>query len=207
MNLRGHYKSRTVDFTNVTFNDYLSDINDIIKVIEVPPILVGFSMGGILCQKIAEYTDLAGLVLIDSSISKQVYDLVPENANSDFAQMVIPAPIRDGSSLDESLDDIDFQKKYLSLESALAFREFAFTNDESQGISIDSNLIHCPCLVIKAISSDVDNERGLAEAKHLNARYKGFYRLTHTGLLVGQRYLEVFDNIIAWLNEFFPQQN
>lgn len=40
--------------TKVTVEDYLTDIREVMARCQTPPILIGFSMGGILCQKIAE---------------------------------------------------------------------------------------------------------------------------------------------------------
>jgi hypothetical protein len=41
----------------------------------------------------------------------------------------------------------------------------------------------------------------MAEAQHLDAEYTGFWNMTHTGLLVGQRYQEVADRILEWLDK------
>jgi len=78
MNMRSHYKSRQLDMTKITFEDYLEDIKEIMEEeFEVPPILIGFSMGGILSQKLAETVDITGLVLIDSVISREVHEVAP----------------------------------------------------------------------------------------------------------------------------------
>ena len=81
MNLRSHYRSRVLDMTQITFEDYLEDIHEVVQVVQaecgVTPVLIGFSMGGILSQKVAETAGLAGLVLIDSSLCREVHDKVP----------------------------------------------------------------------------------------------------------------------------------
>jgi esterase/lipase len=120
MNLRGHYKSRSVDLTKVTFSDYLEDIKEIISECGEPPIIIGFSLGGILSQKIAEFTELKGLILIDSSISLEVNKIAPyQDLVEDKFGDIIPCPLRDEiSSIDETEEDIIFQKKYLPMESA-----------------------------------------------------------------------------------------
>ncbi|MZQ81433.1 alpha/beta fold hydrolase [Paenibacillus sp. 5J-6] len=201
MNLRGHYKSRVLDLTNVSFEDYLEDMKEVLAECCVPPILIGFSMGGILSQKLAETVELAGLVVIDTSISKEVYEAVPYK---EIAQMTpgtfMPAPIRDDySSIDESVDDIDFQRKYLSMESLEAFKAFYYELGSNGGISIDSSRIAIPSLVIKAVNDEEDDKRGKVTAEHLHAAYMGLWHTTHTGLLVGQRYQEVVDRITIWL--------
>ncbi|WP_019637813.1 alpha/beta hydrolase family protein [Paenibacillus fonticola] len=207
MNLRSHYKSRLMDMTKITFEDYLGDIREIIKEVVAEcgaaPILIGFSMGGILGQKLAETVELAGLVLIDSVISQEVHEIVPyEHLEPLTTAIVMPAPVREEqSSIDESAEDIAFQRKYLAMESSKAYNAFAFS-DESRGISVDSSAISCPCLVIKAVSCDDDDRRGRVTAAQLRAEYKELWNTTHTGVLIGQRYMESVTAIMGWLKRF-----
>jgi Predicted hydrolases or acyltransferases (alpha/beta hydrolase superfamily) len=201
MNLRSHYKSRVMDLSAITFEDYLSDIKEIIVECEETPVLIGFSLGGILCQKIAETIPLKGLILLDSCISKEVNEIVPyKNPDENPMGMILSAPIRDYESIDETKEDIDFQIKYLSMESAKAMEPVACWIRGNLGMSIDSSRISCPCLVIKAINSDKEDElRGQLMAKQFHADYMGLWNVTHTGLLVGQRYQEAVERILSWL--------
>ena len=206
MNLRSHYRSRVLDMTRVTFEDYLEDIREVIRAAIAergkPPVVIGFSMGGILGQKLAETDRLAGLILVDSVISKEVHDLAPyPHSTPTELGLVVPAPAREElSSIDESEDDILFQRKYLAMESAHAYR--AFSHRHTGGVPIDSGLIVCPCLVIGAVGSEDDDRRGRAMAEYLHAEYAGLWNTTHTGLLVGQRYGEAVERILAWLKRF-----
>lgn len=200
MNLRSHYKSRVLDMTKIAFEDYLEDIKAVIAECGVPPILIGFSMGGILSQKVAETAGIAGLVLIDSSVSKEVHEAVPyKDLERQAPGIILPAPAREElSTIDETADDIEFQRKYLTMESSKAFSAFAFTF-ETKGVSINSSSISCPCLVIAAVNDDDDERRGRVAAEHLRAEYKGLWNTTHTGLLAGQRYKESVDTMLDWL--------
>jgi len=207
INLRGHYKSRSVDLTKVEFEDYLDDIRQAISEIAeecaAPPVVIGFSMGGILSQKLAESVGIAGLVLIDSSICRQVHDEVPyRHLAPRMPGLVVPAPARDEqSSADETLDDITFQRKYLSMESAKAFAAFSF-HFGAEGISVDGGKITCPSLVISAVKDEEDDRRGRATARHIGGEYLGLQGTTHTGLLVGQRYYEAVSWMMVWLARF-----
>lgn len=204
MNLRSHYKSRVMDMSNITFEDYLEDIQEVMEEIGEPPIVVGFSLGGILCQKLAMTAKFAGLILIDSSISREVNEAAPYGELYEgFPGMIAPAPVRAAVSMDESEEDIEFQVKYLSMESSNALTECGCWIKGVMGISIDSSRITCPVLVLKAVNSEEDDNRGRAEAEHLQGSYIGFRNTTHTGLLVGQRYMEVTDKITAWLSGTF----
>ncbi|WP_228353417.1 alpha/beta fold hydrolase [Variimorphobacter saccharofermentans] len=202
MNYRGHYKSRSVDISRVTFQDYLEDIREVIANCGEKPIIIGFSLGGILCQKVAETADLKGLVLIDSCISKEVNERVPYDILSDDTLgMIVPAPARNEvSSVDESEEDIEFQRKYLSMESSKALLECGCWIRGIKGVSIDNSLITCPTLIIKSVNNQEDDRRGIAEAEHLKGDYAGYWNTTHTGLLVGQRYHEIVAKLLEWLN-------
>ncbi len=204
MNLRGHYKSRSVDLTKVTFSDYLEDIKEIISECGEPPIILSFSLGGILSQKVAETTEIKGLILVDSSISREVNEIVPyQDLTEDKFQDIIPCPLRDEiSSIDESEEDILFQKKYLSMEAARVFRECGCWIKGVKGITINSDLITCPTLIIKSVNSAADDRRGRAEAEYLKGEYTGYWNTTHTGLLVGQRHHEIVERIQRWLQQF-----
>ncbi|WP_276354831.1 alpha/beta fold hydrolase [Cohnella caldifontis] len=204
MNMRSHYRSRLLDMTRITFEDYLEDIREAIAECGVPPVLIGFSMGGILSQKLAETVEIAGLALIDSVISKEVYEAVPFKQLDRFPPgPILPAPTREElASMDESADDIEFQRKYLTMESMKAFRAFAFT-EESKGVSIDGRSISCPCLVIKAVNGEEDDRRGRVQAEQIRAEYKGLWNTTHTGVLVGQRYGESVETILEWLRRHY----
>ncbi|MFK0523666.1 alpha/beta hydrolase [Paenibacillus illinoisensis] len=201
MNLRSHYKSRVQDMTRVTFEDYLEDIQEIITECGEPPILIGFSMGGILSQKLAESSPLRGLVVIDSSLSQEVLRSVPyAEVDRITPGLVVPAPVHDElTSIDESAEDIAFQRKYLAMESSQAFSTFSAFFGGEDVVSINGESITCPSLVIKAVSSEEEDLRGRFTAEQLRAEYAGLWHTTHTGLLVGQRYFEAVEIILEWL--------
>lgn len=205
MNMRSHYKSRVMDMSKISFEDYLEDIKEIIAECGEAPIIIGFSLGGILCQKIAETTELAGLILIDSSINKEVNKIVPyESLIEDLFEIITPAPTRlENTSIDETENDIAFQRKYLSMESSKALKACGCWIKGIEGVSIDNSRISCPSLVIKALNNESDDRRGKAEAEYFNAEYTGFWNTTHTGLLVGQRYLDIVERIIEWLKSTY----
>lgn len=201
MNLRSHYKSRVMDLTRVTFEDYLNDILEVIGECGEPPVLIGFSMGGILAQKIAESAHISGLVLIDSCVCKEVNEIVPyKDAAGIVRGNVVPAPERlEQSSIDESYDDIVFQRKYLSMESDKVLADCSIPFGASNGVSIDNSRINGPCLVLRAVNVEEDESRGRAEAAYFHGEFTGFSKTTHTGLLIGQRYQEVVKRILQWL--------
>ena len=88
-------------------------------------------MGGILSQKIAESADLAGLIVIDTSISQEVHDAPPYPVTDRVEPgMIMPAPLREeNETIDETAEDIAFQRHYLHMESAKPFEPLVGKRD------------------------------------------------------------------------------
>ena len=72
LNLRGHHGSRPVEnFGQVSVMDYVTDVHDAAAGIrerhsQVPLVLVGHSMGGLVAQKVAESASPAAVILLSS---------------------------------------------------------------------------------------------------------------------------------------------
>ena len=64
LNLRGNHGSRPVsDLGEVSFNDHLTDVHEVIAMLD-KPIVIGHSVGGLLVLKLAEHMELPAFVAI-----------------------------------------------------------------------------------------------------------------------------------------------
>jgi pimeloyl-ACP methyl ester carboxylesterase len=199
-NLRSHYKSRSLDLTRVSFSDYVEDLDITLNECEYPPIVIGHSMGALIAQKLAEKRQLTGLISVDGSECKEVNDIIPclEEITS-IPDLVSPPRFTPDNYLDREEEDIKILEDYFSIESGRAFREFT-TWDGTPGMSVNSSLISCPMLVIKAVNSMQDEKIGLATKELFNADYIAFENITHSGLIIGKRYMEVVQGILQWID-------
>ena len=101
--------------------------------------------------------------------------------------------------MDESEADILFQKQYLSIESSKAFLTCGNWMEGIPGVSVDGSKVHCPVLSLKVIHEEADVLRGRAEAEQYGGKSVTYTGMTHTGILMGQRYREAVDCILGWL--------
>ena len=197
MNLRSHYKGRSQDITRVNFNDYVEDLNLVIDECEYPPIVIGHSIGALIAQKSAEKKHLSGLVSVDTTECEEINDIIPCLEEVMYtSDVIIPPRIKLDDYQDRTEEDIKIMEKYLSIESGLALRECAVI----PGISVNKDLINCPRFVIKAINNPNDDKIGIITKQYFNADYVGFENITHTGLLIGKRHLEVVHSILQWID-------
>src|SRR5205823_6360165 len=77
LDLRGHGLSMPVDFSTVTMEDYLGDIESVTPQIEASlgqhPVIVGWSMGGLVAMMYAaRHPQTPALVLLEPSPPEQV---------------------------------------------------------------------------------------------------------------------------------------
>jgi hypothetical protein len=131
-----------------------------------------------------------------------VNEIIPiENPQENNLGNAMPAPAREEqTSMDESEEDILFQRKYLTMESSKAILACGCWIKGVKGMSVDAVKVNCPVLSLKAVNSDTDDRRGQAEAEYYHGEYEGYRNMTHTGMLMGQRYLEPVNRILEWLN-------
>jgi pimeloyl-ACP methyl ester carboxylesterase len=73
LNFRGHWLSNGhAKLGKAVTEHYVEDAEECLKTIGTKVILVGHSMGGIVCQKVAEKNSLKSLILLDSAPCKEV---------------------------------------------------------------------------------------------------------------------------------------
>lgn len=62
---------------NVSLNDYVDDFVELINTLEAPPIIMGWSLGGLIAQLVAQKVEHAGLVLLSPAPAAGVFALYP----------------------------------------------------------------------------------------------------------------------------------
>ena len=100
------------------------------------------------------------------------------------------------------MEDIEFQRKYLTMEAGKAFSACSIAFGASEGIPIDNSRITCPVLVIRTANNEEEENRLKVEADFFHGEYAGMKPATHTGLLVGQKYDKGVEVILKWLERF-----
>jgi pimeloyl-ACP methyl ester carboxylesterase len=147
LSLRNHSGSRKVpedQYVRLTVEDYVADVSEVLSWLEVPPVLIGHSMGGIVAQKAAERHPLHGLVLL-ASVGPGQLGKIREPLPADRGLMFTPEEAR--SAWFYRVAEEDFQAVYDKLvpESPSVMNEYS-----SGAVRVDRWKITCPVLVIGA---------------------------------------------------------
>jgi pimeloyl-ACP methyl ester carboxylesterase len=147
LSLRNHPGSYAVaeeKFLRLKVEDYVADVVDVLNWINMPAILVGHSMGGIIVQKTAETMSPPAMVLLASVGPGQLGKIRdPLPAQRPF--MFTAAQARE--IWFHRIEDDEFKRIYARLvpESTSVINHYS-----SGELSVDHSKIHCPVLVVGA---------------------------------------------------------
>ncbi|MDI6029495.1 alpha/beta fold hydrolase [Corticibacterium sp. UT-5YL-CI-8] len=182
LSLRAHGGSYSVD--NETYcrslrvDDYVDDVETLVRHIDRPCVIVGHSMGGLIAQRLAvkfgSKFDLRALILLTP--------VAPGELGPYYAE---PLPT-----------DVPFYYSATSVvsESPSVLNDFL----TGKGVSIDPNLIKCPVLVASAENDEATVPRDDSVAKYLSADYYFFPGIDHE-VLTSKGWESVFNVSLEWL--------
>jgi pimeloyl-ACP methyl ester carboxylesterase len=169
MSLRNHPGSYAVaeeKFLQLKVEDYVADVVNVLKWIEMPAVLVGHSMGGIIAQKTAETMSPAAMVLL-APVGPGQLGKIRDPLPADRPFMFTAAQARE--IWFHRIEDDEFKHIYARLvpESASVMNHYS-----SGELSVDRSKIHCPVLVV-----GVEFERTVVHHEKAIADFYGADRL------------------------------
>ncbi len=207
INLRNHYWSQSVEVSGIDFEAYVDDVMAVARRIGTPSVLIGHGMGGLLAMKAAERHAVAGLVLLDAELPRDLrppaklhelrevpdtygrdhlgWETLPEKLQRENRDLTIPDIVR--------LQHLFGQKPR---ESGQVRREIL------EGIPVDrSRFQGVPILVVGAGPDGSESATGAERLSDwLGGTYEPFGAHSHFGLVIGESsYQQVADGVRAFL--------
>jgi pimeloyl-ACP methyl ester carboxylesterase len=211
INYRGHWLSGGhADLGKATTEDYVQDVKAALTAVGTEVVLVGHSMGGVVCQKVAEQNKLKGLVLLDSGPCKYITEnfFTPNPEIMQTLQKVF-SPQPDGTVLmnkdPDGIKKIMFEEDNVSAEElaltvAFVGRESAHALQNHAFVSIDPQKIKCPVYVIgrKGMGNDQNPDLWDALAEYLGAEDRFITdRISHN-MFQETNWIEHAERIAGW---------
>ncbi len=199
--LRGHGASTAVDMRFVSMLDYLEDIKGVVRDhMQQPPVLVGWSMGGLLAAMAAEQVEVAACIMLAPSPPKQVLGDIDNDAVDQIPVLIDPrtygidAADPHGSPALSELPPHERVRVASSVhdDSGLARRE------RKRGIAVER--LTAPSLVIAGEQDTaIPFADSQATAKHLGAEFLRVPDAGHWGLVLGNDVPDLAVRVDAWL--------
>ena len=200
---------------DLSLNDYISDLEDLIGEMHERPIIIGHSMGGLIALKLCE-KGLADLGILIAPAAPKGINAISISVLRIFLLNIFrwkfwtkPVPPRYKSARYGVLHDLsETQAKEVfevsnSAESGRALCEIGFPYFYKDcPTEVNFNAYFCKTLIIgcgRDRITPIAIARKLKDAFGGRAEYKEFPNFSHY-IMEGDEFIEVFDTCIKWLN-------
>jgi pimeloyl-ACP methyl ester carboxylesterase len=194
LDLPGHGKSPPVDLACVSMTDYAHDVQFLLRHLQRPPIVLGWSMGGLVAMMVAAAGGVAACVTLAPSTPTQYLDPAVTIRTGVFTAEVYGITSPDPTE-QPAMPDLDLAERQVAL-AALGPESLQARDERQCGIVID--VIPCPLLLIT----------GTRDTLWPGARYDTLWLLadrlsidgaSHWGLVLNRRVLtSMIPRVIGW---------
>ena len=194
--LRGHGEHATVDLSTTRMADYAADVVALARDLARPPVLVGWSMGGLVAMMAAAATRAVACVGLAPSTPRAARDpAVPLRVGTFDAETY--GITNDDPAMQPSMPDLDLEERRIALASLSP--ESLLARDERQaGIVIES--LPCPLLIVTGTADSSWPRERYADLA-LPASYLGAEGASHWGLVLSRRALRTLArDVVGWLD-------
>ena len=195
IDLRGHGRSEPIDLSNTTMSDYANNVRSLINQLDRKPIIIGWSMGGLVAMMVAAAGDALACVALAPSVPARRRDpsapLRPGLFGPEFYGIT-----SDNPDEQPAMPDLDREERALAISSLGPESQLA-RDDRKAGIVIES--MPCPLLIVTG-SEDRLWPRTKYDGLWLPAERVDIDGASHWGLVLSHRALAMeVPEVLAWL--------
>jgi pimeloyl-ACP methyl ester carboxylesterase len=196
IDLRGHGASEPIDLSRTSMRDYLADVRQLAGQLRERPVMIGWSMGGLVAMMAAETGLARACVGLAPSTPAQAKDPAAWLRVGSFGAEEYGITSRDPDAPQPSMPDLDREERAIALGSL--GQESRYARDERQrGIVIPS--LPCPLLIVTG-TDDRQWPRERYAGLHLPAEHLVADGASHWGLVLNRRALaSMLPAVLGWL--------
>jgi pimeloyl-ACP methyl ester carboxylesterase len=202
VDLRGHGGSAAIDLSRTSMRDYADDVQAVAQQLKRAPIVMGWSMGGLVALMVAAAGLATACVVLAPSMPARRRDPAVALRAGEFGAEEYGITSRDPQE-QRAMPDLDREERLLALASL--GRESRLARDERRaGIVIES--LPCPLLLVTGTA-----DRAWPPERYrdlwLKADYLSAEGVSHWGLVLNRRALAtLIPAMLRWLEQAVPQE-
>ena len=195
IDLRGHGKSLgSVD--GATMRDYTDDVLDVANKLREIPVIMGWSMGGLVAMMVASKGMARACVGLAPSIPAVEHKVRFEVRHGVFGPEEYGIVSQDAND-QPTMPDLNLEERQIALESASPESRTA-RDERKAGIVLNS--LPCPLLIVTG-NKDRLWPKSAYEKMHLSAEYLDSPGSSHWGLVLNRRSLPSLSTSVSdWLD-------
>jgi pimeloyl-ACP methyl ester carboxylesterase len=196
IDLRGHGASGAADLSATRMADYAADVVSLARTLRRAPVLLGWSMGGLVAMMAATACEAPACVgLAPSTPSRTLDPAVPLRAGV-FGPEEYGIIDRDPDH-QPAMADLDRSERVVALDSLGPESRLA-RDERKAGVVVD---VRCPLLIVTG-TSDTLWPRHRYDALPLAADHVSIDGASHWGLVVNRRLLATIASVVTdWLGK------
>ena len=200
IDLRGHGKSGPGDLSHTTIQDYADDVRSLVQQLSGRPVVLGWSMGGLVAMMIAASGEAAACIGLAPSTPTRELAASVEIRQGEFGPEEYGIRSREPGD-QPAMPDLNVEERQIALASL--GRESRRARDERKaGIVIRS--LPCPFLIVTG-SDDHQWPANAYDGLWLDAAYREIEGASHWGLVLSRRALaEMVPLVTGWVREHTP---
>lgn len=196
IDLRGHGASAPLDLSDTTMEDYADDVRALARQLRAAPVVIGWSMGGLVAMMVARTGAAAACVGLAPSAPARVTRTDAVLRPGTFGPEAYGIRTRDPDD-QPAMPDLDRAERVIALGSLGQESQLA-RDQRTAGIVIDT--LPCPLLIVTG-TADTLWPRSRHDGLGLQADWLSA-DASHWGLVLNRRALAVLvPAIVGWLRE------
>ena len=197
IDLRGHGEdAEPIDLSRVSMRDYADDVRQAMAEVDAPPVLVGWSMGGLVAMMAAADGGVLACVGLAPSTPAREPDSSMPLRHGIFGPEEYGITSSDRAA-QPAMPDLDLDEREIALGSLC--RESRYARDErAAGIVVPA--LDCPLLVVTG-GADRQWPRARYDALPLRAEFLDAPAASHWGLVLSRRTLTTLvPGVVSWVS-------
>jgi pimeloyl-ACP methyl ester carboxylesterase len=196
VDLRGHGQAASADLAVTSMADYASDVADAARAFATPPIVIGWSMGGLVGMMVAAAGLARACVALAPSLPALREDSSVPLRHGTFGPEEYGI-VSDDPTLQPTMPDLDLEERAIALQSLGAESRLA-RDERKRGIVITQ--LPCPLLMVTA-SLDTDRRGPTYANLDLPADNLDVEDCLHWGLVLNRRALKrMIPAVARWMD-------
>jgi len=197
IDLRGHGASDSFDLSRTSMQDYADDVAALAAQLAAPPILIGWSMGGLAAMLAAERTDARAFVGLAPSTPAEGRDPSKPLREGVFGIEEYGITDLDPDAEQPAMFDLDREERAIALASRSPESRYA-RDERAAGVAVPE--IHCPALIVTS-TGDAQWPRSRYDSMHVPVEHMSVDGASHWGLVLNRRVLaKLVPRVVAWID-------